>query len=98
MCGLGLFKAQFLDPSHLWYTYINDLSDRLSWNLKSFTDVTSHVWVVKNHTQSGIDLNSELRNQTYISGETELQPWSNQTSSEINIFCKSQTTNSPLLF
>ena len=98
MRGLGLLKAQFLDPSHLWYTYINDLPEMLSWNLKSFTDVTSHVWVVKNHTQSGSDLNSELRNQTDISGENELQPWSNQTSSEINIFCKCQTTNSPLLF
>ena len=41
--------------------YINDSFDNLSSYSKLFTDVTLLLSVVKNHIQSGIDLNTDLR-------------------------------------
>ena len=53
----GVPQSSILVPL-LFLTYINDLSDNLWTNPKLFTDDTLFFSLVKNHTQSGIDLNT----------------------------------------
>ena len=58
--GTGAAQGSIFGPL-TFLIYVNMLSDSLSSNLKLFADDISHFLVVKSHTQSGIDLNSDLR-------------------------------------
>ena len=68
--------------------YINDLSDNLASNPKLFADDTLLFSVVKNVDASNIDLNNNLKKESWIGipMENELQFWSYKTSTRTIFF------------
>lgn len=61
---MGLFKPQVSDPFYIYFkVYINDLFDNLLLDIlldMLFVNNTLFFIVVKNHTQPGYDLNTDL--------------------------------------
>ena len=84
----------------LFLIYINDLSENLASNPKSFADDTSLFFVVKNVDATSIDLNNDLKKiiKWAFQWKMNLNPDPTKQAQELIFSRKVQTNNHPPLF